>query len=458
MSAGFTPSGKSADIRKFFEFENPTPQCEAVIGKQTDTTLCWLCRLPLGLTKGHRECEHKLPLILAILLTGLYDRNVMAELVRTNPGKGKDYTSLLVYEYGWSHQRCNQIKSDDVFLTPTITGASKTVSFAPNETAIRALLTTIFTSDRYDRSYVPDKATLVGALNGRPWEPSANEVADEIRTLATKLNGKRFTANQLVAHFVRGAINRVVNLAPDLANRSLKNRLSPNQKLIVAARLKGRVSGGGRTRRALRRRRTYRRQRGGVEEVDPDVLLSDHVFNRTKENFLEEASKNTAKALFNDIRTDEPSDQLYRELETYADSTDLIATEILLSPGLFAGMASTDSDDAILDKFDRNIMAVLDRVSAGEAVVPVTPRGNQRGEPGSQQSTVRGSIGPPATPSSSFSPGNGSLEARAIEFNDAPAVALGLPRQVTHPGTPTSGSEGRRGGFKFTMGKRPDWL
>jgi hypothetical protein len=317
----------------------------------------------------------------------------------------------------------------------------------------------LFRSDKYETSYVPDKATLVGALKGADWKSAVPAVATEIQKLATKLNAKEFTANQLVAHFVRGAINRVVNLAPDLATRYLKDRLSPKQKSIVAARLKGRASGGGRTRRALRRRRTYRRQRGGVEELDPDVLLSDHVFNRTKEDFLEEAWKNTTTALLNDIRTDKPSNQLYGELETYADSTDLIATEILLSPGLFAGMASTDSDDAILDKFDRNIMAVLARVSAGDAVVPVTPRGNQRGEPGSQQSTVRGSIGPPATPSSSFSPGNGSLEARAIEFNDAPAVALGLPRQVTHPrSTSGSESEGPKGGFKFTMGKRPNWL
>lgn len=457
LAHGFTPSGKSADIRKFFEFENPTPQCEAVIGKQTDTTLCWLCRLPLGLTKGHRECEHKLPLILAILLTGLYDRNVRAQLLMANPARARDYMGLLLYEYGWSHQRCNQIKSDDVFLTPSITGANKTVSFAPNLGAIKSLLTTIFTSDKYDRSYVPDKATLVGALQGAEWKPRAVEVANEIATLATKLNAKEFTANQLVAHFVRGAINRVVNLAPDLANRSLKDRLTPRQKAIVAARLKGRASGGGRTRRALRRRRTYRRQRGGEEELDPFVLLSDHVFNRTKEVLLDEAWKTTTVALFSDISVGGPSTQLYDQLETYAAGTDFIATTILLSPDLFAGMADTDSDDAILDTFDRNIMTVFARVKAKDEDPETPRRGNQRGAPGSQQSTVRGSFGSPTgSLSSSFSPGNRSPEARAIEFNDAPVVAQ---QRLAPPETPsTSDSEGRKGGFKFSLGKRPDWL
>jgi hypothetical protein len=465
LAHGFTPSGKSADIRKFFEFENPTPQCDAVIGKQTDTTLCWLCRLPLGLTQGHRECEHKLPLILAILLAGLYDKNVRTHLTMTSPERVREYMGLLLYEYGWSHQRCNQIKSDVVLLTPSIAGASKTVSFTSNVGAISALLTTIFTSDKYETSYVPTKAALVTALKGADWKSAVPEVATEIQKLATKLNAKEFTANQLVAHFVRGAINRVVNLAPDLATRYLKDRLSPRQKEIVATRLKGRASGGGRTRRALRRRRTYRRQRGGVEELDPDVLLSDHVFNRTKESLLVEASKSITGAMINDLFEPGPSTQLYVELERYANGTDLIATDILLSPDLFAGMASTDSDDAILDTFDRNIITVFAGVSPNVEVVRGTPRrAAATVEPASLAQTERGSFGPPATPSSSFSPGNGSLEVRAIEFNDAPAVApvapvvYGLPRQVSHPGTPTSENEGPKGGFKFTMGKRPNWL
>jgi hypothetical protein len=338
LAARYTTPSKSPTIRDFFELEPQTPQCNAVIGTKVLTNPCWLCSIRLGLAQANHQCEHKLPLLPALLVTGLYDRRLHAYLVQTN--RAADYMALLGLEYGWSHARCNQLKSDDSFLTPRIDDRTKVVTFINNDAGINDFVSTLFTSLDYERSYTPTLAVLtrdVGDIAGAR-QMSTTGIQDGLRPLVEKLNRKQFTAKQLMSHFIRGMTNRVIELAPDQV-RSLRVRLTPEQVRRVETRLAGRT--GGRRRTRSNRRGTYRRQRGGDD--DADELISRYIFDRVKEAGVRQFEEMTFQALAADVLTDGSSDNLFQAVETFAKRTDEVAFDIAGDPTMPPSVAEFET-------------------------------------------------------------------------------------------------------------------
>ena len=83
-------------------------QCNQTVGKKDETILkdipCIWCGAPLD---DASECEHVLPVVAAALLLTFSGG--------PNPELKRIIEWLL--EYGWSHQLCNQVKSNDLFIT-----------------------------------------------------------------------------------------------------------------------------------------------------------------------------------------------------------------------------------------------------------------------------------------------------------------------------------------------------
>ena len=462
LATRFTTASKSPTIRDFFELEPQTPQCNAVIGNKVLTNPCWLCSIRLELATANHQCEHKLPLLPALLVTGLYDRRLHAYLVQTN--RAADYMALLGLEYGWSHARCNQLKSDDSFLTPRIDDRTKVVTFINNDDGINDFVRTLFTTTDYERSYTPTLEDLrgeVGDIAGAQ-QRSTTGIQEGLRPLVEKLNRKQFTAKQLMSHFIRGMTNRVIELAPDQA-RGLRVRLSPDQVRRVEARLAGRA--GGRRRTRSNRRGTYRRQRGGGD--DADELISRYIFDRVKEAGFAQFAEMTFQALAADVLTDGSSDNLFQAVETFARSTDEVAFDIAGDPAMPATVATFESwlDERLRNGAAsgpmRRAMSAPARMS-GPLPPPVntappsgtlaSTQGFDEGEEsasGNESQMSRGVASPPRTTTAASS---GTPQPGTPPPNNGSAQGLGV--LVSPPAKPPT----NRGGFKFSLGKRPNWL
>jgi hypothetical protein len=129
------------DTRKIWELSNPTTQCTNIIGNP-DTTPCWICQMPIGITGGLQpECEHILPIAQAVIYLGLYSAEWKKAPV--NRTTGVTYEQLQL-EYGWAHQVCNQIKRDRVYIK-IVEG-----KFIVDEGAIVKLINDIWNTERKD--------------------------------------------------------------------------------------------------------------------------------------------------------------------------------------------------------------------------------------------------------------------------------------------------------------------
>ena len=157
--------------RKIYEASTPTTQCNNIIGKFKPGTECYICGMEIhghpkntnddamsGGTKGKKattiakhfgrssrkrpyqsqgvrkikissraksakgkskrggqrngkdpECEHILPIAQAVMLLGLY-----GETTKTHFLYNKE---LVKIEYRWAHRTCNQVKSDDSYVS-----------------------------------------------------------------------------------------------------------------------------------------------------------------------------------------------------------------------------------------------------------------------------------------------------------------------------------------------------
>jgi len=122
--------------RKFWEPSSPTTQCNNVpiTGHFKDGIVCYICGMKInkvaaaagaaanesntddsddidenGKDGRNPECEHILPIGLAIIYLGLY-----SPTFKDRRWYNKD---ILKYEYAWAHRTCNQIKSDESFIT-----------------------------------------------------------------------------------------------------------------------------------------------------------------------------------------------------------------------------------------------------------------------------------------------------------------------------------------------------
>lgn len=124
------------NAREWWEHTGPQSQCKNVIGKWESTESCYICGLPFekdDLESNPPECEHILPVYQAALLLTLYSSKIQ-KFYNTQTGKIYDTKLMsilknptsaferaikqdLEQEYAWAHRCCNQIKSDDSFLT-----------------------------------------------------------------------------------------------------------------------------------------------------------------------------------------------------------------------------------------------------------------------------------------------------------------------------------------------------
>ncbi len=289
LAEGFSQPGRAPYIRNFFEITKANDQCQNVIGDWRGTdppTKCWICDVGVnacGEEKGTVDCEHKLSVLPALLLTGLFDRR-FAKLLTGN-GLSEQYKNLLKEEYAWSHSRCNQIKTDDVFITYAVS-REKIVTFLPNVASIQSTLATILTHT----SYKPTKDELWDCIEKQalPTPPPTTKkdwpgwrtagVAAQLNTLCTKLNARNYTTKQLVSHFVNGLLDRAINLAPALVNKYINTPNGPKLTPAQLERLQALLApptGGARHRtrhRRSNRKRTWRKTyRGGADEGYEDM-------------------------------------------------------------------------------------------------------------------------------------------------------------------------------------------
>ena len=151
--------------RKFWEPSSPTTQCNNVFitGPFKNGTICYICGMEInkaaaaagvaaaadntddsddsdenGKDGRNPECEHILPIGLAIIYLGLYSPSF----------KGSEWYNkdILKYEYAWAHRTCNQIKSDESFITVN----ADNTEFNVNNTNLEKFLGRIWTTTRND--------------------------------------------------------------------------------------------------------------------------------------------------------------------------------------------------------------------------------------------------------------------------------------------------------------------
>ena len=122
-------------------------QCAATIGAMKEKEPCYICGFPIGPRVPKNgltaECEHILSVAQAVLLYGLYQEGDQSEFFKR--------------EYRWSHELCNQEKSDT-----NIIKYSAEKGFETDQEVLGELLDTIYNSKR--RGGVELKA-MIGGLD-----------------------------------------------------------------------------------------------------------------------------------------------------------------------------------------------------------------------------------------------------------------------------------------------------
>jgi len=167
--------------RKFWEPSSPTTQCNGTIGQFNNGIECYICGMPIvrvvvrararsrsesldasslgaasaaiatdnndsdsdasNIDGRNPECEHILPIGLAVLYLGLH-----SPLFKTSGWYNKD---IVKYEYAWAHRACNQVKSDRSFIkmNPDHT------QFIPDINKINIFLSDLWNVQRSDSAF-----------------------------------------------------------------------------------------------------------------------------------------------------------------------------------------------------------------------------------------------------------------------------------------------------------------
>jgi hypothetical protein len=260
-------------VRDFFLASSNATQCNNVIGMfEAGRSTCWICGVTIG--EGEQECEHKLPVVLALLLTGLYDTKLYEALNRVTQRK---YIDFLKLEYGWSHERCNQLKSNTSYLRPE---EGDTVRLSPDEDTIEAALQAIVRKGD-TQAWKPSSEelrTLIGNLT--EWETTRRgAVREEMNKICTPINARALSKAQLVAHFKYGVLTRAKILLERTIPRP-SERLSKTAKRAVQSYLQSEDPEGG----------VRRMQHGGAPPFE-DVLtaVQDYVHERYLSDVFREA-------------------------------------------------------------------------------------------------------------------------------------------------------------------------
>jgi len=128
-------SNMKIKVRDIYEVSGTDTQCNNTIGVVDVSTGCWICGLPIQYNengepysrRGYIEpgqCEHILPIVHAYMFIGLYS-NIEAKGIISGDIKNSNGVSIHIsdyinhlknLEYGWSHETCNLIKNDDVYI------------------------------------------------------------------------------------------------------------------------------------------------------------------------------------------------------------------------------------------------------------------------------------------------------------------------------------------------------
>ena len=274
-------SSKYKKVRDFFEIASPTQQCDATIPRPTGETPCWLCQKELK--SFNRQCEHKFPILFALVFTGLYDSELFAALFAQ---QRLPYVRQLANEYAWAHQRCNMIKNDTMYAKDDSTG--EVVQLTYDEDAINTDLELFYTASR--PTFEPKKDELQKLIGDKAtWKADAlRKIKEGLVPILNAVNGKPKAA--LFASFTKGIKDRakvLLGISDSVLGRAranpLSNRLSRRAQASLPRILSTESPAGGRrkTRHRRGRRRTYR---GGTKEEE-EVLeeLIDHIHDIVKE-------------------------------------------------------------------------------------------------------------------------------------------------------------------------------
>lgn len=324
LAIEFSGKHEAPYIRHFFERTKAGGQCRAVIDAPKADTVCWICNVKVA-GMGTPECEHKLSILPALLLTGLFDAKFYAWLQKN--GREQEYLNLLEKtEYAWAHQRCNQIKSDDVFIDYDMNRGL--VVFQPSRSAIVTTLDVVIQTPY--ANYSPKLETLRSAIDATRTDFSrwpnerAPGVASQLSPLFDKVNAKGFTAKQLMSHFINGLLDRAIVLAPGLVAKHIEGlNLTERQRTLLNDRLAGKTGG------KLRRRTTRRKLRGGADDID--LLLADIALTITKAMGLRDLQRSVEGVFPAEFSTprETPLSQLPAIFDDYQIETDTLAIQAL---------------------------------------------------------------------------------------------------------------------------------
>tara|TARA_B110000483_G_scaffold917_1_gene1078 strand:- start:3721 stop:5514 length:1794 start_codon:yes stop_codon:yes gene_type:complete len=196
---------QNTKIRELLEKTSPTNQCKTIIGDQTNHDRCYLCgcNFDKAISKSGKkrktisynslECEHILPIFPAITHIMIYQSRFVHESI-------KDFLKI---EYAWSHQCCNQVKTDIDF---TLYNA-KTNKYEINNIAINKFKITLQNKSRYSNTYDCEiiKNNWCGNNSSFPIENNVL-LTDKINNILEKINInyeelKSLTSNEYVNEY-----------------------------------------------------------------------------------------------------------------------------------------------------------------------------------------------------------------------------------------------------------------
>jgi hypothetical protein len=513
-----TPTGRQLypTMRNFFEKSNPTTQCNNTFGAFVPgTSVCWICNLGIG--AGEQECEHKLAVILALVFSGLYDSTLADDL---SEEKRQEYVTLLNAEYAWSHVRCNQQKTDHPYIIDVnpAENAAALVTLDVNRRLIDQDLIAI----HGDGGRTPPTAaairTAIGAagLTEATWRAQRlggdpNSIASQLQVFLARYTGV-YTKQAVYARFKYGLLSRAAILGP-LRFRNLGAHYRSIASLQTLLRA---PQGGARhtTPRSSRRRKTYR---GGdppdiapiVEALYEETLEIVHQLalakiiafemDKTPSDAAAISKDGDAIKAINDVITARA--ERFREATgvTFLQTTSDIAWDSLLyalswtedmEPFVTLLLGDILVSLGYIPNKDEpvNVVAVLDAIEtrrAADEAKQGVPRGDDdeeedgEGAGGPMRRTIspvrmsgplpaKGDASPPATIRGSLGSPMGTLESPLSQPVFTTPIGLrqrrrGEPTGMTDDDTTsdqgsTPSKPKTEGGFKFSLGKRPNWL
>jgi hypothetical protein len=158
--------------RGVLEHISPTNQCIGALGPRWNEAPCYICARP---AQDPMECEHKLPIIMALSFWGL---------IQKGPIPAAEHP-LFALEYANSHKCCNRIKSNYDFIVYN----SRTNLYEINAPLIRSILSIISQSGDEDCTKLGDKFVLADIKTSL--EAALNPIIEKINENLTRSGDPR---------------------------------------------------------------------------------------------------------------------------------------------------------------------------------------------------------------------------------------------------------------------------